>query len=217
MAPVPHFAFRIPHSGGPLPSLLLTAVLLAGGATLASGEEGKEGEIKPPDPEDQRFDLSDDEGEEATSEAAEVSIGWTLAKIGVTLVAIVLSIMGLGWLVRRYVPGARGTGSTGPLRVVARTYLAPRSILYLVQVGKRLLVVGQSEGGLRTLAEIKDPEEIGALLAQAPGAGGGALEGFRAIFRAAAGSYKGTAEGPVGQVDKDEIVRVKEDLERLSD
>jgi flagellar biogenesis protein FliO len=59
-------------------------------------------------------------------------------------------------------------GSGGPpvVEVLGRTIIAPRSHLVLVRLGQRILVLGDSPNGLRTLAELDQPDEVAGLVAR---------------------------------------------------
>lgn len=87
-----------------------------------------------------------------------------------TLVILALVCAG-AWLVirfglRRLYPGVGG--KSGPLRIVARLPLEPRRTLYIIEAGKKMLLVGTSEQGpLTTLAEL-DRDDVAAALHDAP-------------------------------------------------
>jgi flagellar biogenesis protein FliO len=78
--------------------------------------------------------------------------------------AVVLGLIGLGaWLVKRWLPmGQISRG--GPVRVVAQSVLAPRHTAVLVQLGRRLVLVGVSGERMSRLCEITDPDEVLELL-----------------------------------------------------
>ena len=57
-----------------------------------------------------------------------------------------------------------------PVKVLNSTYLAPRKAIYLVEVGKRVLVLGVGSDEINKLDVITDPEEI-EMLRQATQAG----------------------------------------------
>jgi ArsR family metal-binding transcriptional regulator len=52
----------------------------------------------------------------------------------------------------------------GLVRVLARSSIAPRQQIVLVEVGARVLVLGDSAGQLSSLAQITDPDEVAQLL-----------------------------------------------------
>ena len=60
--------------------------------------------------------------------------------------------------------GQTAMAGNATVELLSRSQLAPRHQISLVRVGQRILVVGESGSGLRTLADIDDPEEVAALL-----------------------------------------------------
>jgi flagellar biogenesis protein FliO len=60
---------------------------------------------------------------------------------------------------------AAGKGSR-VVRVLARSPLAPKQQLVLVQVGRRVIVIGDSAGELTSLSEITDADEVASLVGQ---------------------------------------------------
>ncbi len=84
--------------------------------------------------------------------------------LGAVIGLIVLLRMGI----RRFAPGMVGRSSRG-IRVVGRTYLAPKQQVIVLQVGRRMLVVGDTGQHLSTLCEITDPDEAAMLMAQIQG------------------------------------------------
>jgi flagellar biogenesis protein FliO len=69
---------------------------------------------------------------------------------------------GVFWLVRRWTPALR-VADGHLMRVVARTSLSPKHHAALLQLGRRLVLVAVSPGGVETLCEITDPGEVGEL------------------------------------------------------
>jgi len=94
-----------------------------------------------------------------------VSSGWilnTLGALGVVIGVILLARRALS----RMNGGVTVAGSSPVLQVLSRTAVAPRNHVLLIRLGERILVVGDSAAGLRTLAELTDPQEIGGILAE---------------------------------------------------
>ena len=53
---------------------------------------------------------------------------------------------------------------SGPIRVIGRTSLSPRQLVYLVRVGDRVLILGSgSQGPPTSLGEVTDPAEVARL------------------------------------------------------
>ncbi len=84
-----------------------------------------------------------------------------------TLTALAI-VVGLIFLARGALTKWAGRNASTPhspvAEVLARIPIAPRNHLVLVRLGQRILVLGDSANGLRTLESISDPEEIAELL-----------------------------------------------------
>ncbi len=70
------------------------------------------------------------------------------------------------WLARWLFPSATVGRSTQVMKVLSRSVIAPKQQLLLIQVGRRLVVVGDSGQQMNALAEISDPDEVASLLGQ---------------------------------------------------
>jgi len=86
-------------------------------------------------------------------------IGWSLA-------IVIGLILALRLLAKKFLPGATAKRGSAAMQVILRTPISPRQQMMIVQVGRRLVVVGDSGQQLSTLAEISDPEEVADMLAQ---------------------------------------------------
>ena len=80
---------------------------------------------------------------------------------------VVLVLLGaVVWALTRWKGGARlGQDSTGTMKVRARLTLEPRRTLYVVTVGEKTLLIGTSEQGISTLADVSAeqlPEDVAA-------------------------------------------------------
>jgi flagellar biogenesis protein FliO len=85
---------------------------------------------------------------------------------GIGALAIVLGLIVVLFLVlRRWTPSLR-TGGSGVVQIVGRTVLAPRQSLVLVQLGRRLVLIGVSAERIQPVCEITDNEEAAAILAE---------------------------------------------------
>jgi len=83
----------------------------------------------------------------------------TLALLGVLGLIVVMKIL-MRWLW----PGAAAQRASRSVRVIARTPMSSRSALVLVQIGKRLVVVGDCGTQLSPICEITDPGEVAGML-----------------------------------------------------
>ncbi len=82
----------------------------------------------------------------------------------VSSLLITLGALGGGlWLLRRFVPGARGGAVTIPLVVLRRVATGPKHGVALLQVGGRVLLVSLADDGARLLTEIDGDDRTLAL------------------------------------------------------
>jgi flagellar biogenesis protein FliO len=86
--------------------------------------------------------------------------------VALGLAAVLALIFVLRWVAKWAFPGVASARPTAAMRVLSRTCVSPKQQLLLVQVGRRVLVVGDSAGHLRGISEIADPDEAAALVAQ---------------------------------------------------
>ena len=84
----------------------------------------------------------------------------TLAALG----AVIGLMLVLRAIVMRAVGKSAATSRSPAIEVLARSVVAPRSNVLLLRVGRRILVVGETASGLRTLSDVSDPEEVASLL-----------------------------------------------------
>jgi len=109
----------------------------------------------------------------------------TLALGGVLGLILILRVG-----MRRLFPGAIALRSTRAIKVLSRCTISPRQHLLLVQVGKRLIVVGDSGTQLNPLCEIADGKEVEALLAQIQEESAAAAHRFELFFGKARTGYE---------------------------
>lgn len=94
------------------------------------------------------------------------TLGGDLGRMFLAL-GIVLAIIGaIYWLFRRFYGGAVSSMTTHAVKVLSRTPIAPRQQVMLLKVGRRVVVVGDSNGSLSTLSQIDDADEVAQLLGQ---------------------------------------------------
>jgi flagellar biosynthetic protein FliO len=82
-----------------------------------------------------------------------------------SLAAVIGLILLLRWAVRRMGAGRLGMNSR-VMQVIARCPISHKQQIVILQVGRKLLVVGDSGQQLTALSEISDPDEVAAVLGQ---------------------------------------------------
>jgi flagellar biogenesis protein FliO len=108
--------------------------------------------------------------------------GRTFLALGI----VVVIVLGLRFVLRRF---ARATGGLrgGAIEVLSRTNLLPRQHLFLVRLGRRLILVGSSPAGLTALSVVSEAEEVVELSDVAMGAHGKPVPAIRSGGKAAPG------------------------------
>ena len=87
---------------------------------------------------------------------------WILSTL--TSLGIVISlVIGMRWAWSK-MGGRIVTRKNSAVEVLARSAVAPRNHILLVRVGGRILILSDSSAGLRTLADVVDPEEVASIL-----------------------------------------------------
>jgi len=107
--------------------------------------------------------------------------GWLRTLLA--LAAVVAVIFVLRYLLRRMGASGLPQRHRDVMRVLARSHLTARQQLFLVELGRRLVLVGCGPTGLRTLAEVKDPDEIAEVLAAAESGRTGLGGSFMSILK----------------------------------
>ena len=91
--------------------------------------------------------------------------GRTMAALAI----VVVLIFAAGIILKRFSP-VSGPQKRQVLEVLARTTVSPRHQLLLVKVGKRVVLVGQTQASLAALSEVTDADEVAALIEATGGA-----------------------------------------------
>ncbi len=101
-------------------------------------------------------------GEAADGEGSR-KIGSTGSQVGFTVLAlsgVLTLIFLLSRLLRKHLPMTSPNLSSDVLELLGRRMIDQRHAIHYLRVGERILIVGASLDGLRTLAEITDPVEV---------------------------------------------------------
>lgn len=84
----------------------------------------------------------------------------------VSSLAVVLGLFFLvAWGIKRAVPGRSGLLPTEVVEVLGRASLGARQQVHLLRCGSKLLLVSATPGGMETLTEIAEPDEVQRLAA----------------------------------------------------
>lgn len=89
--------------------------------------------------------------------------GWVMQTITALGVVIALIFM-LRAVANRVRQPVMGTANNAVVEVLSRVAVGQRHHVLLMRLGQRVLVVGETAGGMQTLATIDDPQEIAELL-----------------------------------------------------
>ncbi len=135
--------------------------------------------------------------------------GWV--RTTASLAAVVALILLLAWGYRRTIGPLAGVSlargrNLGLVEVISRATLGPRHTLHLVRVGARLVLVGTSQDGVRTLDVITDPNQVSALLGQAAQQHAeSATRSFAGLLEAEATRYPASDDAPRAATPPDEV------------
>ena len=123
-----------------------------------------------------------------------------LGRVGLAMVVVIAGILIMKSAAKRYVLGGGGK-SNKAVRVLARSVLAPKQQVLLLQVGKRVIVVGDSGGRLSPLSEITEPDEVATLISQTQHDRAEPIKaGFGKLFGKATDSFKPDPEPDEGDI-----------------
>jgi len=109
--------------------------------------------------------------QEAAPPLAEADLTGAIVKMLAALALVLAVLVGLYWLLRRFLPGQAPGASGGAMRLIGRLPLGPKKGVALVEVAGRVLVLGLGEQNVTLLATIDDQEKIRQLTAGRQGFG----------------------------------------------
>jgi flagellar biogenesis protein FliO len=87
-------------------------------------------------------------------------------RVALALGVVIALIFLLRWIAKNLFAGPSAPRANGAMRVLSRMVVSPKQQVLLLQVGRRVVVVGDSGQQMSPLSEITDPDEIAALVGQ---------------------------------------------------
>lgn len=107
--------------------------------------------------------------------------------VGGPLVLLLVVVLAGATLWKRHGPGVTPGLPRDAVDVLGRRPLDPRTTLWLVRLGSKILVLGVSPAGVENLTEVSDPVEVDLLagMCKRPAAGESYVDTFRTLFQRA--------------------------------
>lgn len=98
---------------------------------------------------------------ETGSEVSGALSDYSLSKFFYALTLVVLLLIGLGWMARRFLqPHVRRLAKSQNIRLLESAAIAPRSRIAVAEVFGRMLVLGVTEHSISLLAELDEAEKL---------------------------------------------------------
>lgn len=88
----------------------------------------------------------------------------SLVTVGSSLAIVLGLFFVLAWMARRTMPLAAAVLPSEVVEVLGRTVMAGRQQVYLLRLGRKLLLVSGGSAGMETLGEVTDPDEVTRLV-----------------------------------------------------
>jgi flagellar biogenesis protein FliO len=94
------------------------------------------------------------------------STGMDATRVVLSLLLVIAIIFLLRWIAQQYFGAPSTKRSSRAVQVLSRSMIAPKQHVLVLQVGRRLIVVGDSGTQMNPLCEITDEDEIASLMGQ---------------------------------------------------
>jgi flagellar biogenesis protein FliO len=98
----------------------------------------------------------------ALASPGQLQIGRVMLALGI----VIAMILTMRWAGRKFFPSAGVPRSSGSMKILTRLVISPKQQLLMIQVGKRIVVVGEAGGQMSPLTEFTDCEEVASMLVQ---------------------------------------------------
>ncbi len=139
------------------------------------------------------------------------AVGFDTSRVVLSLAIVLALIFVLRWLSQRLLGKSVAARASRAVQVLSRNVISPKQQLLIVQVGRRLVVVGDSGQQMNALCEITDAEEMAALIGQiheekreSTGSAFGALFGRTGSEFGEKGEKENEPPRPAGVADEDD-------------
>jgi len=87
------------------------------------------------------------------------NFGMLLFKTIGSLIIIFILIFIVVYYFKKFIIGKKGAGgNAGSMQIVGNLYLAPKKSLYLVKIGKKIVVLGVTENNISRISELDEEE-----------------------------------------------------------
>lgn len=115
---------------------------------------------------------------------------WVLVKMLLSLAAVLGLMFGVVWLLRRFITRGAGPASRPvEIEIVGSRVLEQRKSVYVLKILQNVIVVGVTEHGMNTLAEIRDEQSLGAIEERLAKSGHSKIPSFSSYFTKHLGSF----------------------------
>lgn len=94
------------------------------------------------------------------------STGLDTTRVVLSLLLVITIIFLLRWIAQQFFGAPSAKRSSRAVQVLSRSMVGPKQHVLLLQVGQRVIVVGDTGTQMNPLAEIRDADEIAALMGQ---------------------------------------------------
>ena len=113
------------------------------------------------------------------SPASQLEVG----RVVLALSMVLGLIFAMRWAGKKYFPSAGVPRSGGAMKILSRLVISPKQQLLMIQIGRRIVVVGDASGQMSALSEITDPDETASLIGQiAEEKSAGSVKAFGSLF-----------------------------------
>lgn len=195
---------------------LLSLVALVSPALLPAADEAPAPQAAPEAADGGIIGRRPLETAETAAAASPVSGGDALKMLG-ALAAVIGTLVGGVWFLRRMAPGVASGSDNRLIEVLSRSAVGPKQSLVLVRVGSRMVLIGVSPESMQKLVDfdsVENGKPAAFALPPAPAQERAREKPFGSMIR---GMVSGFRAVPVGEFEAEEAVefRVKREIDAI--